>query len=418
MKAKDFIFSKLDDGYSRKDLLGMFDLFVEETGSNGNKDSFQKEISRRVMEYYEDSDETVRENNLKLAKQKQKLTDSNRYLNKNSRELYRLLNLTEAVYTEMTAKLKKVNLSKFKIKEQPPKGCKNNAVLTLSDFHMNEIIEPGESGGNKYDFMVGSQRLKMLVSKSIEHFKFNNVGHVHINLAGDLLNSSRRLDEQMMQVSSLVNASLATVSIIEQAILELGKHFKVSVSAVVGNESRMFDEMTNTDITLQENFDYLVFKTLKKIFEKTNVTFIDRDPRELVVQLGNKTFLFIHGDQIKGKIETYVQNVIGRYAVNHKIHLDHVVFGHRHHHVSTDYFTQNGALCGSNSYSTRSLNLYGKASQSIIIFNDTDLFSLPIYVQDGYEEFKGYDIPEEFKNVRSYTPKLKGDEEVIVKVVV
>jgi hypothetical protein len=168
-------------------------------------------------------------------RQNLKLQDKNRVLNKIVRETNRPINAIEDLITSLKEELqhyKTPALPKFKNKTGDAIG-----VVQLSDVHFNELVQ--DVGNNKYDFTVAGKRLKMHVDAAKRIFKAQGITKVLLAMTGDLLNSDRRLDELLTNVTNRSKATLLSVFMLEQVIMDLAQDFTVSVASVTGNESRV-----------------------------------------------------------------------------------------------------------------------------------------------------------------------------------
>ena len=270
MIIKTWILNKLNE--NNLDKLSVYDLytqFLNECESQCDLDSYK----RQVRKYYElladglDVQDYDDDSVLRTEAQRQKQIDLNSQLRKTNREQYRVYNNVEEIYTQYCSLLENVDLTKFKIKPYTEQANRKILLIQISDSHFNELINCSEANGNNYDFIVASKRLKKFISKCKQYAKFEKVSEVCLILTGDNINSSRRLGEKLAQSTSLVKASLLATYLLEQCIVDLAKDFSVSVASVVGNESRIEDEWDASSISLSQNWDFLIFENLKKIFK-------------------------------------------------------------------------------------------------------------------------------------------------------
>lgn len=404
---RNWIYDELEkSSYDKKAIYDSYNRFLKETASSMELDSFKRTVrlcyeNVKSIDVQDYDDESV----LRTEAQKQKLQDVNNSLRKSNRENYRIYNVLEEIYKENVELLKSVDLTKFKIKEHKFPNKNRIGILQLSDIHANEMIVPSESNNNSYDFEILSKRMKKYISKAIEVFKFNKVTNVHIFMTGDFINSSRRLGEKLAQCTSLVRASLLLTYILQQAIIELSKYFNITISSIVGNESRISEEYESSDIQLSENFDYLIFNNLKMIFNGTSIKFNESiNNSQCVVRLENGfNALLLHGNQFKtSNVEKEIAKFLQSYVYS-GVHINGVFCGHYHSSAIGDFISRSSSMCGANGYSTNDLGFLSRASQNIYIVNE-DL---------GYDGYKidlqkvndvvGYDIIDklEFYNVKS-----------------
>ena len=263
-------------------------------------------------------------------------------------------------------------------------------VFCISDEHFNELIELPH---NQYDFNIASRRLKKYVTEAKKYFNAQGVTDVLVARLGDSVNSTRRMDELLNQAANRAKSTLLAAFLIEQVIIELNQDYNISVLSVSGNESRFDMEHGHSEMLLTNNHDFTISEILKIMFRNTNVVFIEGNSDENVVNINGKNILFIHGDQVgKGDVEKKVQSIKGKYS-SHGITLDYVVFGHIHASYISDMFARSGSLCGSNAYSDVTLQLASRASQIILLVNDSDIDGIKIDLQDT-NNIVGYNVDE------------------------
>jgi predicted phosphodiesterase len=272
--------------------------------------------------------------------------------------------------TALIDSVKKYSYTKF---DYPKNGISHNnndniGVIHISDTHFNEIIDLPH---NKYDFSIASSRLKKLSSEAMSLFKSKNISNIKIVFSGDLINSNRRADEIMSACTNRSTAMVIASDILSKFIKELSNEFIIDVHYVVGNESRVGDELTFSSSSAYDNYDYMINQLIKARFDCVdNVTFHEPiDPNEDIVNIGGMKFLVLHGFNIKhNNMESGIQQLIGKYA-SQGVLIDYVLCGHVHATRISNNFSRSASLCGANAYSDVFLGLSSKASQNIFVVN-------------------------------------------------
>jgi hypothetical protein len=282
----------------------------------------------------------------------------------------------------------------------------NVGIIHITDTHFNELINRPE---NKYDFKIAGKRLQKLATYAKSIFKNMGINKVLIASTGDLLNSDRRLDELLCQATNRAKASLLSVYLMEQFIIDISKDFtEVLVTGVYGNEGRIFEEFTHSEISVSNNYDYTILKVLGYLFRKSkNITFFECGYNDGIIDVNGKNVLLTHfNNQKKGDLESQVQKIIGKYASNN-IKIDYMLFGHLHSSYVSSFFARGGSLCGSNDYSSDGLHLNSKAMQNLIIVEKNGIHTLNVDLQE-YDGYEGYNIITELEeyNAKSHD-KLK-----------
>jgi predicted phosphodiesterase len=273
-------------------------------------------------------------------------------------------------------------------------------IVHISDTHFNELIN---LSSNKYDFNIAAKRLFLLAERAKIYFNSLGVTHILVAMTGDLMNSDRRLDEVLNAVTNRSRATFLAVDILQQFIVDLNKDFHITVAYVSGNESRVNLELGWNDNPVSDSYDTMIFYILKKAFENSDIEFLEGDCSELIVSVGKKNILLMHGHGcIKGSVEQSVEQLKGRYASESKI-IDYVLFGHIHSAIIGDHFARSSSLCGSNAYNERSLNIRGRASQNLYVVHQSGLidgFKIDLQITEG----KQYKVD---PSMAEYNPKSK-----------
>ena len=334
--------------------------------------------------------------NVRLAKQKQSAQDKNRIQNKSFREYARVENAV-SVYNKQLIKLfDKYKLSTYTQKHSEQTSCVG--VIQFSDVHFNELVDLPH---NKYDFTVASKRCKHFVNQATKYFKAFGVTNVLMVQSGDLLNSDRRLDELLNMATNRAKATFLAVDILQQVIMDLNSNFNVSVTMVTGNESRVKKDWGWSGNIASDNYDYTIFQTLRYIFKDTDITFVDGDPTEVVVEVAGQNLLVLHGNgSIKKGIDTSITQLMGRYRAR-GIDINYVIFGHIHSARVGDNFSRSSSMVGANDYSEKALNLSGRASQNCYVFYENgNRDGIKVDLQNYTDDM--YDIE---KSLESYNAK-------------
>ena len=378
-------------------------------------DSIRRTISKWI--YKANIDDELVEQNVKLAKQKQKQQDTNRIERKSFREYARVENavneLSSALVKQLSIYAKdlsnKINVLDCGIVDG------GVGVIQITDTHANELIDLKH---NQYNFDILSKRLKKQVSESLAYFKYRGVEKVLIAFTGDLINSSRRLDEILNQATNNAKGCVLMSHILTQAILHVREHYKVDIISVLGNESRISKEMTFSNEAFSENYDLIIVSMCKQAIELAGIDgikFHSIDKMETTIDFGSQRWLFAHDVSKFTSKQEKTQSVIGRYHLSGEP-IDFVCGGHIHAHRGTDYSCRSGSLSGSNTYNEHALNLQGRASALCYVVNGKERFYQ--YIDCQYYNNDGYEVLSQLKayNIKS-SSKLK-EETTIHRIVI
>ena len=367
--------------------------------------------SRTVFPLREAELEVVREN-VRYKKQQQKAQDINRVERKAFREFARI----ENAVVEYSKELKQL-FENYKLHTETKKhrgGSKAVGVIQFSDVHFNELVD---IQGNKYDFEVASKRCQYFVSQAKKYFKMAKIKSIVVAFTGDLLNSDRRLDELLNQATNRARATFLSVDIMQQVLMDLNQDFNVSVASVVGNEGRANKELGWSDAVATDNYDYTIYNCLRYLFKDSNITFIDGDPSELVVNVAGQNLLMLHGHGgLRGGIEKAINQIMGRYSIK-GINIDYAIFGHVHSARVGDNYGRSSSMVGANDYSEKALNLTGRASQNCYVFYENgNRDGIKIDLQNT--DCEGYKIDKELEAYNAKSAHKTNKHETIIKIVV
>lgn len=344
------------------------------------------EVSGQQVDY-----ETV-ETNVRLAKQNQALVDRNRIKDKAFREHARIENAVLSYNEALLAELEQhgAALADCPRRSGPLDPSAAALVIHLSDNHFNELVNLPT---NRFDFTVAAKRLQLLAQKAKLLGKAYGVERVVVFFGGDLMNSDRRLDELLAMSTNRARATVLAVHLYKQFLQDLRSDFFVDVFGVTGNESRAKENLGWVDVVATDSYDFTIYSMLQSIFgvvEDAGMRFHEFQANEVVFKLHNETFLGVHGHQVNATDQKKCQAIIGKYAAK-GINVTHILCGHIHATVISDYVSRNASLVGSNAYSEEALGFVSKAAQNCHIVTPQGLDGVKLDLQnvDGVE---GYEI--------------------------
>ncbi len=340
-------------------------------------------------------DDEVIEANVRYQKDKQRSRDTNRIERKAFREYVRVENAVSAYAQSMEELVKAEGARLSSSNPLPLQGLntsKEVGMIQISDCHLNELINLPH---NKYDIGVASHRLHKLAMESLIMFKVRGIKKVVVAFTGDNLNSDRRLDELLNQATNRSKATFVAVELFSKFIRHIAEHFHVTVVGVLGNESRVNKEMSFSNESMSDNYDFVICNMLRMLFEASNhpnIQFGSIDTMELVVNVAGTKVLLTHDLARATSTQKGAQNVIGKqYLTGEPV--DVVIGGHIHATNNGAYSFRSGSLAGSNSYNENAMHLAGRASQNIYVFGESQRMCTGIDLQN-YIEGNCYDIAE------------------------
>lgn len=336
-----------------------------------------------------EADEDILAENVRLAKNHQRLQDKLRIQGKTFREYSRAVNAVEELSKDILEELKRLNLSdkvKFHNKNSPAVG-----VIHWSDQHLNEQVY---LSGNQYNWEIAAKRLKKHVDISRQVAKSFGIKKILVAMTGDLLNSDRRLDELLGNSNNRAKACVLAADLYQQALLDLNQDFDLTVAGVSGNESRIPKDVGWQPDVASDNYDFTIYEILKRLLDSNGIQFIESyDPSEVVIEINGQHILLMHGHGgiNNSKPTSSVQQIKGRYNAK-GVKLDMVIWGHVHEAMIADLYARSSSLVGANDYSEKALNLDSRASQNFYILNNDGGFhgmKIDLQSTDGIQ---GYNI--------------------------
>lgn len=265
------------------------------------------------------------------------------------------------------------------------------AVLHLSDLHFNELIDLPH---NRYDFEVAAKRLQLLAKKTKRYALASGCERIVVAIGGDVINSDRRLDEVLSMATNRARAVVLATHLLRQLILDFRTDFFVDVFGITGNEGRAKQELAWGEPAVSDSYDASVYFMLEALLtgvEDKGLRIYPLQGNQALFKIHNQTFLLIHGHQVNATDQRKVQSIIGKHSAVSGQCVTHVLCGHIHSTVLSDYVSRNASLAGANAYSDEGLNFASKAAQNLHIVDRWGLDGVKLDVQE-IKNVEGYEI--------------------------
>ena len=193
--------------------------------------------------------------NLELKKEKIKLCDQRRELNKLIREEARWENFRD----EIIENVKELNNNYPLLYNSDYRGYdvgphNREGLLLLSDIHYGIEIK---NLLNVYNPSVARERFKKLTSRTLEYCELNKVSKLNILLQGDLLSGIIHNNLRLQNAEDIISQVINLSEILAQLITELGSHIPyIDVHYTYGNHGRV--HANKHDAIESENFEHLI----------------------------------------------------------------------------------------------------------------------------------------------------------------
>lgn len=392
---------------------------IAEYGDFGREqDSLRRSVSKMIQST--EPDKELLAENVRLAKDKQRLQDVQRIERKAFREQARVENAVSEFGKEL-ANLNRTYATKLmqNINIEPLKCSVDKhgvGVIQVTDVHANELIDLPH---NQYNWTILSKRMKKLINESLRYFEFRNVAKVTMVYTGDLCNSDRRLDELLNQSTNRAKAATLLAHVITQSILEVrNAGYEVGIVSVLGNESRVSPEMSYSNEAFSDSYDFTIMAQVRQVLEFANIEgimFYSIDKMENVIDFGEQRWLVMHDMPQSTSKQEKTQSIIGKYALSGKP-VDFVISGHIHAHRGTDISCRSGSMSGSNSYNEHALGLIGRASGVCYVVDGKERYYQ--YIDLQYAENEGYGIVKQLEAYNIKSELKTKEQKTIFQVVI
>lgn len=310
----------------------------------------------------------------KMIKSTQLGKDQNRMTKTADRKEMQAESAIEALNQEV---LKSIKILGKKLPKGKRRGGKFNtakpvAVVHLSDNHMNELIS---TPSNTFDFDVASKRLQLLAAKTRAYCQPMGVEKIVVAFGGDLINSDRRIDEVTNMATNRSRAMVLSAYLYQQFLLDLRSDFFIDCFAITGNEGRAKQELSFSDPGVTDSYDASIYYMLQHMMEQQpdkGLRFHELQGNEAIFTIHQETFLLLHGHQVNMTDQRKVQSLMGKQSALNGTRITHILAGHIHSAMVSDFASRNSSLSGGNAYSEEALGFCSKASQNLhIVFNQT-----------------------------------------------
>lgn len=300
----------------------------------------------------------------KVRKEKQKLFDERKALNKISRDSARaeenLLRLEELIKENGRSVLPEVHYNGYL--------SDNDLVIALSDFHLGATFD---NHFGRYNSGIAAERLAKYLDKILEIQRVHEARNAYVLLLGDLVSGSIHVTTQLENRENVVEQVQKSAEYVSSFIYELSKHFNaVYVNSVAGNHSRLG---LKDQVMRNERIDDLIPWYMKaKLSHLSNVVFMDEgniDSTIATIMIRQKNYVMVHGDY-----DSYSEAGVSKLVMMLGVKPHAVFYGHMHHCSYDDIagvkIIRSGSFCGTGDDFTVSKRIYGKPAQMICVVDD------------------------------------------------
>lgn len=318
-----------------------------------------KEVVKKLDEDIEyTQDDVIREMEdmkIEIYKEKVKLRDQRRELNKLHTKQARFENLVEVI-KERLEEIGTLPREKYYKQLDKEKG----ATLMVSDLHYGIKVD---NQFNYYDTEVAEDRLKQLTNKTIQYCKKHDISHLNIELLGDMVSGTIHTGVRVQQEEDIIQQIIDCAELLSNMVNDLAENVEnVTVYSVYGNHGRT--ESNKHDAINRENYERLIYYFMKNRVK--GVRFIDSQGEDFIKYYDfGKTFVISHGDKDKqaSAIEAY-SKMLGEQVG--EVHL-----GHFHEFKEIGNVIVNGSIVGSDDYCV-SIRKHSKPCQVLKVYGEDE----------------------------------------------
>ena len=285
--------------------------------------------------------DAIDDKEFQLRRQKMRMQDQKRELNKKLREWARAEHIREEFIKAVKdlPKLPEVNpINKL--------DGDNEGILMLSDWHAGMV---SSNACNVFNTRILQERVKRLTEKTIEACLCHNIGKVHMFCLGDMVNGLIHVTTRINNEEDVVKQSMLVAELICQIINEVSEVADVELYWSRGNHDRVTANKKES-ICAESFADMILWYIKARMDNIEGLTFHENevDDEIIVADIMGNTVFAAHGH--KDKPTKAVENL----SLLLKKFPDMVLLGHFHsaaeREVQGAEVIVNGSLCGTDSY--------------------------------------------------------------------
>ena len=299
-----------------------------------------------------------------VRKEKQKLFDERKALNKLSRESARaeenFARLEEQIRENGRTTLPEVHNNVYQ--------SGNDLIISLSDFHFGTTFN---NHFGRYDSDIAGERLSNYLSEILEIQRVHQAESAYLILGGDCVSGNIHWTTQLENRENVIEQVQKCAELIAAFVYELSKSFcAVYVNSVAGNHSRIGQK----DLVLRnERLDDLIPWYMKaKLSHLKNVVYLDDSNIDSTIAsfiVRKKMYFAVHGDY-----DAYSEAGVSKLVMMLGVKPHAVFYGHMHHCSYDDIagvkIIRSGSFCGTGDDFTVSKRISGKPAQMVCVVDD------------------------------------------------
>lgn len=332
------------------------------TGITAYRDYMKSKNQLCLEETPQSSIDAIDDKRFELEREKMRMQDQKRELNKEKREWARAEHLMDEV-AKAVREMKPLQFQPCKCVDEK---LENEGILLLSDWHVGMCTDNFD---NTFNDTVLHERVMELVEKTIRYGLTHDVSTMHVFCLGDLINGLIHVTTRIKNEEDAVRQTMHAAELVAYVLGRLSEEFPdVRVYFSRGNHDRVSANVKES--IPRESFSDLIEWYIKaRLAENENVRVFENDVDDeiIVANICGQTVFAVHGH--KDKPQKAVQNL----SLALKTFPDYVFMGHFHAAAEQDVqgaeVVVNGCLCGTDDYAKK-LRKVSKPTQKFMVFND------------------------------------------------
>jgi hypothetical protein len=283
------------------------------------------------------------------------------------------------------------------------KGLREGTALAMaSDWHIDEVIEPGQvNGRNRYNPQISARRMERFFESVIWAIESQrntfDIRTLILWLGGDLitnfLHEDNVLTNAMAPPEALAYAQASISDGIRFLLRDKGLG-RLVIPCNDGNHGRMSKRMGSSSRTMM-SLEIMLYRMLAREFkDEPRVQFIIAEGEHLYYEVYGRTIRFVHGDSVKyaggiGGITIPLMKAV--HAWNTIKHADLTCVGHFHQRLVLPDIMVNSSLIGYSPFSMTIRARFEPPSQNFSILEPKRFRSvdLPLWVADREDDDYG-----------------------------
>ena len=286
-------------------------------------------------------------------------------------------------------------------------------VALLSDLHIGEVVKPEQVGGlDEYNLEVFDRRINkwadnLLYLTELKRTRLD-VPRLEIFGLGDFV--SGEIHDELVRTNEvhIIEQVYYAVKHISEVLLRLAPHYEhITFTGVVGNHGRNARKPYAKDKQTL-SFDFLIYQMLGMVLKnQKTIEFIIPESFFHYREVLDYRFILMHGDGIRSslgvpvyglnRMRSQLRDIIGR---EHQF--DHIVLGHYHHFIQTDFFTINPSMKGTDEYAVSGFFGANRPTQVL----------LTLHEEHGIVSTEHIFVDDSQANVADFTPPLTWAEKI------